>query len=61
MCLRDQGIDDDDGVVDRVRQACRLSDNDGGVSRGQGIYDAYEESETTTEASGIQGRKNRGC
>ena len=59
MFLQEQGIDDDDGVVDRVRRACGLSDADRGVIRGQGIDDASEESETTTEASRIEGRQRR--
>ena len=59
MCLQDQGIDDDNGVVSRVIRACRLSDDDGGVGRGQGIDDASEELETTTEATRIQGRRRR--
>ena len=50
VCLRAQGIDDDYGVFDRVRHAHGLSDNDGGVSRGQGKDDESEGSETTTEA-----------
>ena len=33
-----------------------ISDNNGGVGRGQGIYDAYEGLETTTEARGIGDR-----
>ena len=59
MCLRDQGIDDDGGGVARVRWAHEISDKDGGVGRGQGIDDASEGSETTTEASRIQGRQRR--
>ena len=59
MFLRDQVIDDDDGVVDRVLWAHGLSDNDGGVGRGQGIDDASDGLETTTEFSIIQGRKRR--
>ena len=52
MFLRAKGIDYDDGVVGRVRRACRLSDDDGGVNRGRVIDDASEGSETTTEAAG---------
>ena len=33
VCLQDQGIDDDNGVIGRVRRACGLSD-DGGVGIG---------------------------
>ena len=51
--LRDQGIDDNDGVVDRVRQARGLSDDGGDVGRGGGIYDVSEGLETSTEASSI--------
>ena len=54
MCLRDQGIDNDDSGVDRVRGARRLSNNDEGVGRRRGIDDASEISETTTEAEIIQ-------
>ena len=54
MCLRDQGIDDDDGGVGRVRRARGISDNDGGIGRGRGINDASEVSETTTEAAGAR-------
>ena len=55
MCLRAQGIgDDNDGGVGRVIRARRLSDNDGGVGRGGGIYDASEGPETTTEAAGAR-------
>ena len=56
MRLRDQGIDNDDGGVGRVRWARRLSNDDGGVGRGRGIYDASEGSETTTEAAGARQR-----
>ena len=48
--LQTQGIDDDNGVFDRVRRARVISDNDGGVGRGHGIYDVSEGSETTTDA-----------
>ena len=34
VCLQDQSIDEDDGDVGRVRRACGLSDDDGGVDRG---------------------------
>ena len=57
MCLRAQGIDDNDGVVDRVIRERGLSDNYGGVGRGRGIGDASKVSETATEASRIQGRQ----
>ena len=59
MCLRDQIIDENNGVIDRERQACGLSDDDGGVSRGQGIDCASEGLETTNATSRIQGRRWR--
>ena len=59
MCLRSQGIDDDDGVVERVRQAHGLINNNGGVGRGRGIDNASDGLETTAEASRIQGRRRR--
>ena len=59
MFLRDQVIDDDDGVVDRVLRARGLSNNDGGVGIGKGIDDASNGLKTTTEFSVIQGRKWR--
>ena len=46
MCLRYQGVDNDKGGVDRVRQVRRLSDNDVCVGRGQGIYNASKGLET---------------
>ena len=51
VCLRAQGIDDDGGGVGRVRRDRRLSDKDRGTVRGQGIDDAYEGSQSTTEAA----------
>ena len=57
--LRAQGIDDDNVIVDRVRQAHGLSNGQGGVGREQGMHDASEVLETTTEASRIQGRQQR--
>ena len=59
MCLRSQGIDDDDGVVERVRQAHGLINNNGGVGRGRGIDNASDGLETTAEASRIQKRRRR--
>ena len=56
MCLRAEGIDDDDSGVGRVRRAKGLSDSDGGVGRGQGIRDASKGLETTTEATGARRR-----
>ena len=56
MCLRDQGIYNDDGVIGRVRRARGISDEGGGVGGGQGIYDASKGSETTPEAAGVRQR-----
>ena len=50
MCLQDQGIDNDDGVVIRVRQARGHRDNEGCL-----IYDTSEASKTSTEAAGNSG------
>ena len=50
MCLQAQYIDDDNSGFGRVRQACGISNEDGGVGRGQGICDAPEGLEITTEA-----------
>ena len=59
MCLESRGIDDnDDGVCGR-RRAQGLSNNNGGVSGGQGIDDASDGSETTMDAERIQGRRQR--
>ena len=55
MCLRDQVVDNDGGVVILI-QACVLSNNDGGVGRGGGISDVSEGSETTTKAVGRDDR-----
>ena len=49
MCLRAQGIDNDNGGLGGGRRARGLSNNDGGVVGGRGIYNAYKESETMTE------------
>ena len=51
MCLQAESIDDY-GSVGIVRRSKGISDNDRGVVRGQGIRDASEGLETTTEASG---------
>ena len=56
MCLRDQGIDDNNGGVGRVRWDRGLSDNDGGFVRGRVIRNASEVSETTREAAGSRQR-----
>ena len=52
MCLGAENIDDTKGGVGIVRWAKGLSDYNRGVGRGQGIRDASEGSETTTEAAG---------
>ena len=54
MCLQDQVIENDDGGVNRRRQAQGISDNDGGIGRIQGIDSASEGSETTPEAAGAR-------
>ena len=59
VCLRAQGIDDNVGGVGRVRRVRGLGYEDGGVGRGQRIYDATEVSETTTEAA-VDRRRARG-
>ena len=59
MFLQAQGIDDDAGVVDRVRRVRRLSDDDGGIGRGRVIDDASERLESTTEASSNWGQQQR--
>ena len=51
MCLRDQGIEEDNNFVKRVRQARGLSNDDGGVCIRRGIYDASEGSDTMIEAA----------
>ena len=56
MCLRDQGIDDNDGVVDIVRRARGLRYDGGGVGREQGIHNTSEGLETTTEVAGARRR-----
>ena len=59
MCLRAQGIDNENIIVGRVRQARRLSDNNGCIGRGQGIDYASDGSDTKTEAERIWGRQWR--
>ena len=54
VCLRDQGIDKDDGGVSRLRRDHGLSNDDGGFGRVQIIHEAYEGSDITTEASGAR-------
>ena len=55
--LRAQSIDDNDGVVGRVRRARRLSDDDGVVRRGRGIENAPKGSVTMMEAARIWGQR----
>ena len=59
MCLRAKGIDNDGGGVGEGRQPQGLSDNNGGVGGEQGIEDASEGLEKTTEAAGAR-RRARG-
>ena len=59
MCLRSQGIDDDDEGFGGGRRTRGLSDNNGGVGRGKGIYDTYKGSETAMGAARIQGQQRR--
>ena len=56
VCFQDQGIDDDGGVVGRVKRVRRISNDNGCVSRGRGIDDASEILEKTTVAEKIRGR-----
>ena len=59
MCLRAQGIDNNNSGVGRVRRARGLSNDERGVGRGRGIYDASEGLETTAEAAGNRQRPQR--
>ena len=59
MCLGAYGIDNDNNGVGRVRRARGISNDNGGVGKVQGIDDASEESETTTEAAEAR-RRDRG-
>ena len=56
MCLQAQVIDDDDGGLSGGIRDQGLSDNNGGVGGGRGIYDASELLETTAEAAGARQR-----
>ena len=56
MFLQAQGIDNNYRSVSRVSWSHGLSNNDGGVRRGQGICDAYEGLETTPKAAGDRKR-----
>ena len=59
MCLWVQGIDDNGGSIGRVRQAHGIRDDDRGVGRERGVYDASEGLDTTTDVTRIQGRRQR--
>ena len=61
MCLGAQGIYDGDGSIDILRRSRGLSNDNIGVSRGQGIKDTSKGSETTTEAVGYQRRDQGIC
>ena len=52
MCLRAQGIYNDDGGVSRLKQAHGIINDNGGVGRGQLIHDSSEGLETKMEAVG---------
>ena len=54
VCLLAQGVGDNSNDVGRVRQARRLSNDDGCVDRGRRIDDASEVLDTTTEAVGAR-------
>ena len=56
LCLRAQGIDDNNSGVGRRRRYRGLSNDNGSVGGGRGIDDAYEGSETTMEAEGARRR-----
>ena len=56
VCLQAKVIDNNNSGVDGGRRSRGLSDNEGGVVRRQGIYDASKGLETTTEAAGDQRR-----
>ena len=59
MCLRAQGVGDNNFGIGRVRRARGLSNDDGGIRRGRRIRDASEGLETTTETARAR-RKARG-
>ena len=52
MCLRAQGIDDDNGSVGRVRRDRGIRNYDGGAGRGKGIDDTSKGLEITAEIVG---------
>ena len=53
MCLRAEVIDNNDSRVGRVVRAKGIRNDNGGVSRGQGICNASEGLETTTIRRGL--------
>ena len=59
MCLWDQGIDDNTGVVGIEIWARGLRDNDKDIGRGKGIDNASEGSETTNEMLRIEVQRQR--
>ena len=54
MCLRAQGIDNDDGGVGRGKRDRGLKNDGGGINRGRVIYNTAEGLETKTEAAGAR-------
>ena len=54
MCLQDQGLDDNNGSVGRVRRAHKLRKNNRVAGRGRGIHNASEGSEITTGVVGAR-------
>ena len=56
VCLRAEGIDDNNSGVGILGQAKGLSNNDEGVGRRRGIHNTSEGSETKTEAAGARQR-----
>ena len=52
MCLQAQGTDDNNDVFGRGRRSQGLSDEDGGVNRVREIDDTSKGLDTTTEAAG---------
>ena len=56
VCLREEGIDDNNSGVGIVIQAKVISDHGRGVGTGRWIRDASEGSETMTEAAGARKR-----
>ena len=59
MCLQAQCIDDGGGGGGRLIRARGISDDNRGVGRGQGIDNASELLETTTEVARILGQRQR--